>query len=428
MVVERWWRRMAKGATGRTGVGAWHAILSSLAAAACLAILALPSAAPAQNQSELDAVFVVRAVPVDVTAGSAAEARTKAVAAGRRAAWQRLMRRLVLDADLPRVNQISEDQLLDLVVGFEVERERTSAVRYLGDITYRFNRMAVRRHLGQTGVGFAETRSRPVLIVPLYMPGSVPVLWEETNQWLAAWAGLPPADGLLPLAVPYGDLADIRDLSPVQALLGEADALQAIGKRYGAERAVVVHARPLGSDPATATGVELTVSRFGGANDGGSTVETVMADGPADSIRPLLDKAARWVAHGLEETWKRDNLIRPGLETRVTVVVPVDGFESWMAIRRRLDGISTIVRRDLLRLTRREAMLDLWVNGGVDQFAVALKQSGLVLTEWNGDWVLSDAREELPERYRTPVEPTPAPLAPAAPAPAGPLVLPALKP
>lgn len=395
--------------------------------AVCLLLLG-SVAGEAMAQSDADRLFEVRGVAVDVQAATAAEAQAQAIVEGRRAAWTRLVERLVPAGQKSLLGPISDDELVGLTVGYEVARERTSDVRYLGSLNFRFNPAAVRQHFGAYGVGYAEVASRPVLILPLYNDGRKPLLWEEESPWLGAWLDQGFGDGLVPIVVPYGDLADIRDITAVQAVLVDREAIKTIAARYGAEQAVVANARTVGTGT-DAQAVELNLTYVGGIADGQSLIRTVVPD-PANPQGDLLSVAARAAASEIQEAWKSENLISPGLETRVTVLVPVSSFDYWLDVREGLSQISSISRRELLRISRSEALLDIWVNGDADQLALALKQKNFILTEGPDSWLLYKDGTELPERYRPAVMPTEAqPAAPepqAAPEPAQPLILPPL--
>ncbi|MEP6147262.1 MAG: hypothetical protein ABJ201_07590, partial [Nisaea sp.] len=150
----------------------------------------------ARAQSDTDRVFELRGVSVDAQAATAAQAQAQAIGEGRRQAWRRLINRLVPKAQAVGLPPLSDDLLVGLTVGYEVARERTSDVRYLGSLNFRFNPVAVRQYFTSLGVGYAEIASQPLLILPVYNNGSKPLLWDEESPWLAAWLDLPNANGL----------------------------------------------------------------------------------------------------------------------------------------------------------------------------------------------------------------------------------------
>lgn len=380
----------------------------------------------ARAQSDTDRVFEVRGVSVDAQATTAAQAQAQAIGEGRRQAWRRLTNRLVPKAQAAGLPPLSDDLLVGLTVGYEVARERTSDVRYLGSLNFRFNPVAVRRYFTALGVAYAEVASQPVLILPVYNNGSKPLLWDEESPWLAAWQDRPNASGLVPITLPYGDLADIRDITAVQAVLADREAIMTIAARYGAEQAVVVNARPI-SIESTGQAIELNLTYVGGIADGRSLVRTVTPD-RANPEADLLLVAARMATSEIQEAWKSENLISPGFETRVTVIVPIASFDNWLEVRKGLDQVSSVSRRELLRISRNEALIDVWINGDANQFALALKQKDFLLTETQHGWLLYKEGTELPPRYLPEALSAPAPGTESVVPPTGvmPLVLPPL--
>ncbi len=365
-------------------------------AAGCLGVVTA-SRAVAQD------LFTVTNVAVDVTGETAAAAQRTALTDARRLAWERLLNRLTPRGSSSFARSIPDDQLAGLIRGLEVTSERTSSVRYVADISIVFAREAVRSLLIGIGVPFAETRSRPVLIVPLYDAGGDLLLWEEINPWRAAWQSMPRSDGLVPFVVPYGDIADIQDLSAADAAAGGGPRLGALTSRYGARDAAVVRAVPIGNSAGVVTSIQLSIARIGGTGPRVSAIEEVLATGE-DGVT-LLRRAARRALIRLEQDWIQANIVRPGLETRVSVIVPIDNFAGWLETRAKLEETAILGRVELRRFSRREAAVDLLVQGGLDQLRTALAQSDLVLRDLASATLLLSANQPIPPSYLPPTAP-----------------------
>lgn len=378
--------------------GKWEAIvlhrsiLSASLVVFALAIGALGGAGGASAQE----IYTVRGVPVDATADSPSAAREQAIVDGRRQAFERLLARLVPSTVVPSVAIPADGALADLGLGFEVEEERTSAVRYVGRMTFAFDPDRVRSLLMARGVRFAETRSLPVLVIPVLDSGGGPLLWEESNPFRAAWANTVIDPGLVPFVVPYGDIADVRDLTTAQAVLGDPQALGRIAERYGARDAVVVEAKPRAGGA-----VEVSVQRIGPTGSGTVEIETVSAPAASEEAGTGGDAgryaaAVRRTVEMVEDAWKDSNLIRGGLESRVTATVPIDSMRRWLTIREGLEQTLIVSRFDVIQLSRREALVDLWVNGDAEQLRVALEQRNLRLVPGAGDYILVQRGQEIP--------------------------------
>lgn len=337
-------------------------------------------------------VFTVPDVQVDATTETAAAARDTALAQGQSQALRRLLERLTLRTDHARLPGAKEAGIEDLVRDFQVEEEKTSPVRYLARLKIRFKPGAIRRLLRSNNIPFAETMSKPVLVLPVYEIAGAYSLWDEPNPWREAWSRLPARDSLVPLVVPLGDLADIADIGAEQAVKGDMRRLQAIARRYGAADSLVAVASLRLAVPADLSEVQvpmivINVTRFGGSAQGRTMVETFTADSP-DGLLKMLDKAARTIADQVEEVWKDDNLIRFDRQDELTAELEISSLADWLKAKKRLRGITFIRRSDLVYLSRNKAVVRLQFNGVQEQLRLALAQSDLLLSQGPTSWIL----------------------------------------
>ena len=354
-----------------------------------VAVIALVPAVAAvgQGRTGADSVFTVLEVAVDVTAETAAAARETALVEGHRAAFERLMRRLVPRDRRAEVPAVTADRIVELVRSFGVDQEKTSAVRYLATLRFSFDRDGTRRLLRAAGVAFAETRSKPVLVLPVLRRAGVYLLWDAQNTWRRAWSDLPAADGLVPMIVPNGDLADVNDISADQAVRGRQDRLDVILRRYGATDAVlalaVVDTRRLGNAPV----VQVNTTRFGARDADRTTVLSVVA-APGSSIEDTIAAAAPRAAAQIEEDWKRDNLLRFDLPRELIAVLEFDQLSDWVIMERLLSEIAFIEVSELLALSRGGATVRLRYFGNEEQLALALSQRDVRLAQRENGWIL----------------------------------------
>jgi len=320
--------------------------------------------------------YTVRNVRVDATAASAAAARDQALAEAQREALRQLLVRFTgSPAAASRLDAAA------LVQGYEVQEERTSPVRYVGVITVRFSPQAVRTALTQAGIAYADAESRPVLVLPVLVQGADPVLWEVETPWRSAWNALPAQDGIVPVLVPLGELADATDISADQAMRGDPAGVTAIGQRYNAGSVVVPVVRlPAGAtEPTGRFRVEVLRAEVGTASPAG-TFTVDVAPGPDPWTR-----AAEAVHAALEDRWRQDNMIEPGAEGRLTVVVPFANVNEWIEVRRRLAQVPSVTGATLVSMSRNQAVLDLTYRGSPDRLRTVLAQRQLALTQVPGD-------------------------------------------
>jgi hypothetical protein len=338
-----------------------------------------PTPGPQAAAQAAQEAYAVRDVEVDVTAASAAAARDQAIAEAQRKAFATLYRRLSSSTAAPPTP--SDAQLGQLVQGLEVQRERSSAVRYVATLAIRFRPSAVRSFLQSSGVAILEPPSRPFLVLPVARVGGRPVLWEERTPWRAAWEDAVPG-GYIPIVVPLGELADLTEIVAEEALGADRAAVEGIASRHGAGEVVVaVTDLPASGpvDPAAA---------------GSMTLRRLRADGPAAEQTVAIPAAPgrtpeQYLAGGvaaalgrLEEDWKRSAAAAPESreERRLRVSVPIARLDDWVQTRQRLAAVPAVQRVELRTLSRTQAEAEIVYQGDTERLRAALAQRDLSLT------------------------------------------------
>ena len=330
-------------------------------------------------------------VEVDVTADNAAAARNSAITLGQRKAFEKLLGQLVDSASLASLPSASDDQIGAMVADIEIESERTSAVRYLGVLTYRFYAEPVQSFLSGSGARYTATPSPPVLVLPILIEGDAQTLWGEQNGWLVAWSGY-TGGGLVPIRVPLGDLEDLAVIDAERALAGDLAALDALARRYGAADVVVAEAH---LEPGTGTGgaqgatVQLTAKRYGPTGLTDTFVDDVA--GSSADISSLFMSAVAAVDVQIQESWKQQVIPSTGatgVTSRLEVTAPLRGLDEWLEIRRRLAQVPPVQSVDMRYLTISEARFDLLYGGDQMSLERALAGRGLGLAADTGNWTL----------------------------------------
>jgi len=388
---------------------------------AVLAVLLALCALTAPGTARAESVYTVRGISVDSSAVSSAEARAIALAEGQRAALDRLLTRLVLSEDRVLLPSPDDAQIAQLIDGYIIDKELVSSTRYRAELIFDFNKFLVRKMLRQRKIRFAETRSREVLVVPVYDAGEGSVIWQEPGDWRSAWLARPAKVGLVPFILPLGDLMDIAALGAAEALTPAREALLALAARYGVDEVVVAAASlqlspvPPPSDSSTAddgadgaalsSGAEaelsssrqvrgpvegallqLTVHRVGVAGE--HTTSDLLRGGPGESRQELLARAVARVIAQVEGGWKQANMLRFGRENQLRIIVPLAGLPDWVEMRRKLSELAVVVTVDLAAMSRDRAEVLLHYLGETEQLMLGLEQSGLALNFEARGWVL----------------------------------------
>lgn len=322
-------------------------------------------------------VFTVRGVAVDVTAETAAAARKTAHAEGHVKALEKLLARLLPGDEFALLRPLEAAEILSYVQDFSVANERTSDVRYLAELTFRFQPEAIRELLRANGLQHAETMSKPVVVLAIFGVEGEALLWGEGNPWWTAWAARPPGGWLVPLIVPLGDLGDLSAVDAARALNGEAEALGAIARRYGAEDVVITQAVLLGDPLLGQATLQVGTVRLGRYAQ--QTTIDNYAQPLGGTVQDLLALAADAVAAAIQEAWKQRNLLRPGSQRQITVTAPVTQLAELIEVKRRLIGVGPVRGTRVTALSRSQAELAIDFVGEEEQLILAMAQSDLSL-------------------------------------------------
>lgn len=341
--------------------------------------------APAVAQSRFD-VFTIAPVRVDVTAASASAARDQALIGGERRALQMLIERLTLAAGRSRLPQPNNAQLSDLVQGFEVANERRSGVRYIADYTFHFRPDSVRQLLSQAGIAFAETPSKPLVVLAVLLDGDRPALWDDPNPWRDAWARAKLPPGLVPLVIPLGEIDDVAAIDADAALHGDDARLRNLSQRYDGDDVLVTAATV--NQGATRSLDVVTTRYTPGSPASRQTWSNSVTANPGESDMAMMTRALSDTRARVEEAWKVANILDLRQSGTLVVRVAAGSLQDWIVVRDRLTGIPAVRSSQLMSIDRGGARVEIRYVGDPAQLRLALAQRDLELSGSDPDWVL----------------------------------------
>lgn len=396
-----------------------------LLAGALLAVLLLlvGAEAPAQTTpAPANADPYTTTVTVDATADNVVHARDKARLDGQRKALAQIVDNLAGGPGKGKLPNLSDSQITDMVVSFEVANERMTTVRYTADYTYHFRPADVQRVLARAGVAAPNTAAaagasgKPTLVLPVYQAGTQLALWDDPNPWRDAWSAR--SGGANHLILPLGDVTDLAAIDADKARTGDSEELAAIGKKYGTDDVLVALAAlrgPAGSP----SGLDITVKRY----RSGQLVDThgqSLDANPGESPTDLFRRAVQATASAVDSNWQ-GIAAEPVQQGTLTVAVAITGLDDWLKIRDRISGLPAIRKIELRSLSRQEATVDVDYTGDVDQLTAALKGLDFDLVKGDPVWHLSrSVPGSAPPGASAGLPPTAAPAGPFTPSPGAP--------
>ncbi|HUB94914.1 MAG TPA: DUF2066 domain-containing protein [Stellaceae bacterium] len=343
--------------------------------------------APALAEADGRDVFTVAAVPVDATAANANLAREQARADGEKRAYAIMLDRLTLASDRARLPAPTQERLNAIIGSFAVANEHTSSVRYLARYTFKFRPEAVRKLLRDAGVPFADTPSKALLVLPVTAGAGAPVLWDDPNPWRDAWNAHPPPAGLVPLAMPNGDLEDVQAIDAAAAIKGDPAQIAAVSQRYNGDDVLVAVATLDASVSPHTLAVAATRYAANGAAPPQSWSKTTTA-APDEGDAALFAAAVADTADAVEDSWKQANILDFAHSASLVATIPTGDLQHFTDVRDRLVGVPAIQKSELLSIDKTAARVEIHYVGDTDQLRTALAQRDLALEGQDPDWIL----------------------------------------
>ena len=374
---------------------------------ACLFLLSLAvamQAAPAVAEDPDDAYSTT--VRVDATADSTAAARELARTDGQRRALTAVIERLSGSPDTAKLPKLDDKAITDMVDSFEVANERMSAVRYIADYTFHFRPAKIRRLVrlaesttaesdsktaGESGAKTSGDSGRAIVVLPVYKDGASFVLWDDPNEWRAAWGERSTGSGPARLTLPLGDAKDLATIDAEKARSGASEALNAVAQRNGGSEAIVALATARRQN-GSLTGLDVSVKRY----RSGRLVDTQGKSfdaTPGESEMDFVKRVAEAVAADIESSSKSSTASQ---QASMTITVPIGSLGEWLRVRDRLSAIPSIRKIELLSLNRQEARIELKYTGSQDQLKSSLSGASLELGGGDPVWRIQSSGATSP--------------------------------
>jgi hypothetical protein len=341
------------------------------------AVLAVAATIPAQNAAAADNVFTVGNYPVEARADNAAAAKEKALAEGQQAAFRSLLKRLVPVTAYPRIKQLGNVKVADLVEGVSVRSERNSSTDYLANLDFIFQPKGVSDLLQSEGIPFTAEQAPPLSVVALWRTGASAPLGDDP-AWTGAWKSLDLEHALTPAKL----TALKKEIAPdkIEALVaGDGSAIRALVAAYGTELVLLAVAEP--DKGAGRLNVILTGRDAVGAFTLKRAYRVDAADpGYANDLAAVISLGV------IEGRWK--SVKSQGGSTDVRITVEFNGMSQWQDLSRKLNATPGVQDFAVAGLSARSARVTLRFAGGAERLADVLAGQGMSLTSSDGNWLL----------------------------------------
>jgi len=325
--------------------------------------------------------FSISGVAVDVTSDSPTTARQQAMLQGEVAAFNRLLSNVISPEDRALVPELTPADVEALVADFSVSNEKTSATRYIANMTVTFDEGRVARFLQNFGIELVKGGEKTVVFLGVYKsdPEAEPLLWEDDNPWRMLLNQTAVSRGLFPVAVPLGDMLDTLQVPADRALTLDQEAMDSLLQRYGADEVVVAEVVTTADQ-----GSKLTLKRYPQPLDASlSTSKTPVNEDLAAALNDLASKAVLSVAQGAKSQRKG---VMIGETESLAILVPVRAIRDWVRVDTNLRALPS-VKSVMLRATRTDIVQAAVQYSGTDtELRNTMERLGFGVTEYDGYW------------------------------------------
>ena len=343
-------------------------------------------------------VFTIRDIKVDVVADSAAQAREKAINQAQKEAFDRLTRRILRFEDASILPEPGKSTLRRLIQDFEIRDERLSSVRYKANFIFRFKQDAVREYFDAQGLSYTDVGSKPVLVLPFYQTAEEILLWDDKNLWMEAWSLVEGNQGLVPVAIPIGDLQDVSAIQGDEALGFDRMALQDLTRRYNAGEAIIlIAAQPrVRIDEITANdqaNSPLSIFIYRTDKPEPEFVTRLTLSPEQEETRlEMFQRGVTKVFRLLQRNWKEQTIVDPDEQNSLRVSVEYVSLDDWVRIKNSLSEVQGLLDIRYLSISPFSATVQLFFRGSEKRLRLALAQEDMTLSKpkMNMSALLSD--------------------------------------
>ncbi len=337
--------------------------------------------------------FSISGVSVDRVSESADRARDLALSDGRETAFSLLLDRLVMRKDLSKISSIRGEKLYPLVASIEIQNERNSRVRYIATLKVGFSKKSVRRLLRDFGVGFSETFSKPILLLPVLQDHLGTFLWDQGSGWLKAWEELVRPHSLLKIKVPKVNDGLEGLITAEQAATGDESHLEAARKQFGTAGILVVIAQ-LKKDPvSTDIIVTFVINRYRNLAPDFTEVRSLRAP-EGGSLVKLFSQAAGNIFDEISELWKFNTRIQFEDPRLIRATAYYSNLREWISLRNSVESDASVQHIVLSQVSRTKAVLEIHYYGDPNQLKLRLAQKNIDLSQEVENWSIVQAGQK----------------------------------
>ena len=327
--------------------------------------------------------FGVRNVSIDQLADTAGEARELGTRAAAETAFAVVLERLLNDPE--KISQFLDRHDLNEFSDFvHITEENSLQGRYIALLDFCFDASRMRATFRKDGLKWAELRSPPILVIPVWQGPDGVRAWQHDNSWLSGWReAVETSNGLVNFVVLEPTIINERSLRAEDLARANPMTLSYAATLAEAEQTMLVIAR-LDYDGSTPV---LTVDGQLFSRDGELITTLVkMIDLPVSSdLVGQLAVARSQILMEMQASWYAANAISGRDTQKMTLILPIRSLEEWAARLAVFDKIAVFNGYRIRKLDVNSGVVTVNVEGTMAAVKNALMAHGLsLITTENG--------------------------------------------
>tara|TARA_Y100000590_G_scaffold98506_1_gene112135 strand:+ start:210 stop:1307 length:1098 start_codon:yes stop_codon:yes gene_type:complete len=328
------------------------------------------------SETAKDEVFKISNISVNIESSSSSKAKEIALLEAQEKGFNNLMNKILLESEYEKIKGINIEIILEFVNAIEIENEKTTSSRYIGNLTIIFSEEKVLRYLNNNNIKYTSLKSKPLLILPIYKFAGVTYLWEKKNIWRNIWIKNSSNDGLIPIKSSEGKFTDFIYFNQDQAVKKNLNNLELLAKSHNTNGVLIaILKKKYNRDKSKILfDLQLTIYRFDGeeTNNFEDKVE-IYTNEYSDNV--LYDAKAK-VEQFVNQQWKTAN-ITTSQKKFEKITVLFNNLNDWINIKNTIKDISIIDKYNVSNFSHNKAVVLLSFSGSLNQLKVAFKQSDL---------------------------------------------------
>ena len=321
-------------------------------------------------------IFKVKNILVEIESTTSTNAKEIALLKAQEKGFKNLMNKMLLPSEYEKIKSVNIVKVLEFVDAIEIQNEKTSSNKYIGNLTIIFNEDRILKYLNKNNIRFTSIKSKPLLILPIYKFAGVTYLWEKKNIWRNVWITDSNNDGLIPIKSSDGKFTDFIYFNQDQAVKKNLKNLELLAKSHNTTGVLIaILKKKYNRDKSKILfDLDLSIYRFDGekTNSFKDTIE-IYSNEYSDKI---LSDAKSKVETFVNQQWKTANIITSQKKfEKITVLF--NNLNDWINIKKTIRNMTIIDKFNVKNFSHKKAIIFLSFSGSLKQLKVAFKQSDL---------------------------------------------------